>query len=161
MEPVIRPAVRAILMTPDERVLLMRFQFRWRTKIVWLTPGGGLNPGESAEQALVRELREETGLEISHDAISSELWHRRHCVELGGRAVDQRERYFLVPVETFTPAPTALDAGEEADSFAGFEWWPIGEIPEKSNLFSPRGLGRHLRELLASGAPDEPRPIEI
>ena len=161
MEPEIRPAVRAILMTPDEHVLLLRFQFSWRTKIVWLTPGGGLQAGESAAQALRRELWEETGFELDAGATASELWHRQHVFELYGRPVDQRERYFLVPVERFTPTPVALDEGEEAESFDGFEWWPIREIPDRSNLFSPRGLGRHLRALLAEGVPERPVPIDV
>ena len=52
----IRQAVRALLITPDDHVLLVRFEFL--TKTVWALPGGGLDPGETHIEALHRELIE-------------------------------------------------------------------------------------------------------
>ncbi len=44
----------------SDRVLLT-----YRTDVpVWILPGGGVEPCESLEQAVVRETREETGLEV-------------------------------------------------------------------------------------------------
>jgi putative (di)nucleoside polyphosphate hydrolase len=54
-----RPNVGIILAGPAGRVL-------WAKRIrqnAWQFPQGGINPGESAEQALYRELYEELGLE--------------------------------------------------------------------------------------------------
>jgi 8-oxo-dGTP pyrophosphatase MutT (NUDIX family) len=61
-----RPRRSAILVTRDDRgrVLLVR-QRGGPFKDAWLLPGGGLEPGESFEQALSREMREETGLEVT------------------------------------------------------------------------------------------------
>ncbi|MFA0962995.1 NUDIX domain-containing protein [Roseivirga sp. BDSF3-8] len=52
---------------------------------LWIPPGGGMQYGESAEECLVRELKEETGLEIAagkllfvHEYINAPL----HALEL-------------------------------------------------------------------------------
>jgi len=55
----IRPGVAAVIFA-DDRVLLQRRDDTGR----WGLPGGAVEPGESVRQALLREVREETGLEV-------------------------------------------------------------------------------------------------
>lgn len=54
------PGGRAILENPDGKVLLiLRSDFH-----VWALPGGSPNEDESAEDAILREVKEETGLVV-------------------------------------------------------------------------------------------------
>src|SRR6476620_6458670 len=63
----IRPAARAVVMDTNRRVLLVHFDFGPDDLPtgLWACPGGGVDPGESLEAALVRELREEVGLDVA------------------------------------------------------------------------------------------------
>ncbi len=72
--------VGAIIYDSTSRILVVRTQ-KWSGK--WGIPGGKINWGETAEAALVRELNEETGLEIGNikfilaqDCISSKEFYR-------------------------------------------------------------------------------------
>lgn len=52
--------VRAVIVSNDSKVLLVRHTYAEG----WDFPGGGVRPGESPQQSLARELREETGLNL-------------------------------------------------------------------------------------------------
>jgi ADP-ribose pyrophosphatase YjhB (NUDIX family) len=59
----LRPRIRvAAIIVHDESILLVRHVKNGQS--YWLLPGGGLEYGESLEEALCRELREETNLEV-------------------------------------------------------------------------------------------------
>jgi 8-oxo-dGTP pyrophosphatase MutT (NUDIX family) len=88
-----RNAVRAILLTPEERILLMKIRLRGVTPF-WIAPGGGIEPSETVDQALRRELREELGL--THFEIGPVLWRRQHTFNWKGDRLCQREVYQIL-----------------------------------------------------------------
>lgn len=58
--PIIMVGATALILDENERLLMLR-----RTdNACWGVPGGGMEPGESLEDTVRRETREETGLEI-------------------------------------------------------------------------------------------------
>jgi 8-oxo-dGTP pyrophosphatase MutT (NUDIX family) len=57
-EFLLMPSVTALIFDPQRRVLLVRSSRR----DVWVAPGGAVDPDEAPQDALVREVWEETGL---------------------------------------------------------------------------------------------------
>ncbi len=153
----IREAARAIVLTPSHEVLLVRFEFPDGTR--WALPGGGLEPGESAADALRRELAEEAGL---HDAaIGPHVWDRLHVIPfIDGKWDGQREQIHLVRTEWFEPQPRL--SWEELHRECLFEvrWWPVADIAD-GLPFVPRRLGALLRDLIADGPPNAPVQVGV
>jgi 8-oxo-dGTP pyrophosphatase MutT (NUDIX family) len=148
----VRLAARAVVLDPDDRILLVHWVNRDHDVDVWLTPGGGIDAGEDRDVALRRELREEAGLD---DFVAGPvIWTRSHAFPWYGRALEQRETFVLVRTQRFEPRPDpdalAVEGVEDA------RWWTVDEIEASSETFAPRHLAALLRELLRNGPPAAP-----
>lgn len=156
-EPVLlRSAVRAVMLTPDRRVLLMRVEEPVSGRNFWITPGGGIEDGEDAEACLQREIQEETG--IADCRIGPPIWTRQHLFGWNGKTIDQHEVYYLIRLDQFIP--TMTDA-KELMIHRGFRWWGIDEIQASSELFAPRKLGEWMAHLDQGGVPAEPIDVGV
>ncbi|MDP8910745.1 MAG: NUDIX domain-containing protein [Actinomycetota bacterium] len=145
----LRPAVRALVMDPADRVLLVRFQ--WPDRTIWAPPGGGLDAGETHPQALVRELGEECGLRELE--LGPAIWKRAHWfADMSGWA-GQEERIYLVRTSAFQPAPEWTMEALLAEGIAEQRWWTLAELETADVLFAPRRLPRLVRSLLEDGPP--------
>ncbi|MDQ3930210.1 MAG: NUDIX domain-containing protein [Chloroflexota bacterium] len=67
--------VGVIALIQDEAGRVLLFKHTYRGNKPWGLPGGSLQPGESLEGCLARELREETGMEIVVDRLLSAAAH--------------------------------------------------------------------------------------
>ncbi|MCW2607943.1 MAG: hydrolase [Frankiales bacterium] len=140
-DPVDRQAARVLLLDAEERVLLFRGQDPREPErgTWWLTPGGGLDPGESAAQGAARELFEETGLRLDPSALGDPVHERVAEFVFDGQAYRQSEHFFLARVrehEVDTSGFTAL----EVSAMLEHRWWSPRELRDSDVVVYPEAL---------------------
>lgn len=151
-EPADRPAVRALVVDAGGRLLLQRLRTPGGREL-WITPGGAVEPGETAGEALRRELAEECGLRGV--SAGPAVWTRQ-VTFVWERPVRQRETFHLVRVDAHEPAPE-LDLS--AEGVVDHRWWSLAELARTHEEIAPTGLAALLGALLRDGPPAAPVAI--
>lgn len=150
-----RQAVRALLLTPAREVLLMRIRSPQSGVRFWIAPGGGLEPGETIDAGLRREMREELGL--SDFDIGPVIWRRHHTFDWRDRRISQREEFRVIHTEKFEPR---ISDAVELEVFDCFRWWRIDELASITEPLTPPALAEILTRYLRDGPPQTPLEVE-
>ena len=145
--PRLRRAGRVIVLDPDERVLLFRYNDGPPNGRHWCTPGGGLNDGEDYAAGARRELAEETGW--TDIVLGEELFERTLFMEYEDEIVRQEERFFLARVPTARRGLGEVAAMHVSDGIAGWHWWTLAEMDSTEEDIWPSGLADLIRGVLA------------
>jgi 8-oxo-dGTP pyrophosphatase MutT (NUDIX family) len=143
-----RNAARVVLVA-DGRVLLQHGFDPGRPEAGtwWLTPGGGLNDGESVEDGAVREVFEETGLRLSPAQLGPVIATRVASFEFEHRRFRQSESFFAVNVEPFTPQHHGWDEVEQR-ALLDHRWWTVDELRTTDETVYPSELADVVQSVL-------------
>jgi ADP-ribose pyrophosphatase YjhB (NUDIX family) len=139
----LRRAARVVLLDPDDRVLLMRYDDGPPNGRHWSTPGGGLNDGEDYEEAAVRELAEETGWDDVE--LLGEVLRRSFDMDYDDEIVRQAERLYLARTGHPRREIRGVEAMHAADGIAAWRWWTLPELDATEEAVWPAGLADLIR----------------
>jgi mutator protein MutT len=132
--PLVRTVVAALI-TRDSKLLVCQRKSGDSNALKWEFPGGKVEEGESAAEALVRELREELGVTAT---IGAEVYRTRH------RYKELSEDLVLI----FFWATIEVSAPLQNLEFERFEWAGPASLPRYD--FLP--ADKELIGLLVSGS---------
>jgi 8-oxo-dGTP pyrophosphatase MutT (NUDIX family) len=120
--------VRAVVLDTEDRVLLVEHTY----VPGWHLPGGGVEVGETAMEALVKELLEEAGVTLAGKAELHGIFHNSR--------VSSRDHVAVYVVRDFTwngPPPPNREI-KAADFF------PLSELPPTTSMATRRRLAEVL-----------------
>ncbi len=119
-EKIFVPGVRGIIVTQKEEILL---QLRTDTSS-WGLPAGSVELNETARQALIREIKEETNLDvISAEPMSLSCGPSQQCTYPNGDCIQCFALTFVIREWAGQPTPD-MDEGSE------LKFFPLSDLPE-------------------------------
>jgi 8-oxo-dGTP pyrophosphatase MutT (NUDIX family) len=150
-----RVGARVLLLDQHDRVLLIHARdpdnpsHHW-----WELPGGGLDHGETPEQAARREVTEETGIEL--DQVGPKLWIRESRFRYRNRDHHRIDHVYLATCTHPTPTANTSFTENEKASVIERTWFTATELHTSPDKLLPAELPTLLDAILARQLPEQP-----
>ena len=165
----IRKTARLVLLDRANRIFLIKIEDPDIAQVpnappkrrpFWITPGGKVEDGESYREALVRELKEETGIPEEEAEFGVCIWVGEHDLIWAGVMTHLYERFFLTRVNT-----SAVDLGgmtdEERTGYRDHRWWTLEEMQASDEVFLPKDFRTLFVPIIAGKFSEEPLRIDM
>ncbi len=137
-------AARIVVLDEAGRMVLLQYA-RPNGDTYWATPGGGLEDGESFEEAALREASEELGVSATD---VQPLWDGATTLPTEAGRIGQLERFFLLRIEARQVVAEVGEAHRQEGIFL-VRWWTLAELQETDEVVFPENLASRVAALLA------------
>lgn len=165
MSIALRKTARALLLNEHKELLLMRIEVldaaqadRVKYGSIWCTVGGAIEQGESLQEAIIREIYEETGIADIDVNVGPVVWYSK--VELLFRGIRTLfdESYFVAKT-TKLIVTTHAATEYEKENIKEYKWWSYDELQKTNEPVFPVNLRNYIADIMAGKYPEQPIDI--
>lgn len=150
-----RIGARVLLLDRHDRVLLIHARdpdqpdHHW-----WELPGGGQDPGETLEDTAIREVTEETGIQLND--VGPYLWIRESRFHYRNRDHHRIDHIYLGRAADTTSRVATAPSENEKLGLIEHRWFRPDQLTTCPDKLIPPALPTLLHDLLTHGTPAQP-----
>ena len=163
----IRDSVKVLLLNEDNELLLIHADDPKTTSAdgkslgrFWFLIGGKIEPGETLEEAAIREVHEETGIREEEIELGPIVWYGQYDLVLSGTLTHLKQTFLIAKTKQKSTTLANLTP-EEQEVIQKTAWFTLEEIINSPEVIYPILLPRYLPDILSGNYPEKPLEIKL
>lgn len=162
-----RNSVKILLFNNQKELLLMCVDDPKTTSVegkysgpFWFPVGGAIEPGETIQEAALREVYEETGIKKEDIKLGPIVWFGEFDLILAGTPTHIKETFIVANTTQINIDLANLTSWEKA-VVKKVDWFSLEKIKNCNQVIFPVLLPKYLPDIIAGNYPAEPIEIDL